>query len=54
MSGGFFISLIFHLRVSIPRLMISLGFLDGQNQYLNFKYKIINKNIAAIIKCNTK
>ena len=35
----FFISLIFHLRVSIPRLMISLGFLDGQNQYLNFKYK---------------
>lgn len=34
-----FISLILHLRVSIPKFMMSLGFLDGKDEYANFKHK---------------
>ena len=34
-----FISLILHLRVSIPKFMMSLGFLDGKDEYVNFKHK---------------
>ena len=32
-----FISLMLHLRVSIPKFMMSLGFLDGKKEYANFK-----------------
>lgn len=34
-----FISLILHLRVSIPKFMMSLGFLGGKDEYVNFKHK---------------
>ena len=32
-----FITLMLHLRVSIPRFMMSLGFLEGENEYADFK-----------------
>lgn len=34
------VSIALHLRVSIPRLMISFGFLEGKNDYANAKSKI--------------
>ena len=35
-----FISLGIHLQVSIPRLLVSFGFLEGKNDYKNAKNKI--------------
>ncbi len=35
-----FISIALHLRVSIPRLLISFGFLEGKNSYKHFKNKL--------------
>ncbi|MBP3792109.1 MAG: hypothetical protein ILA26_08775 [Methanobrevibacter sp.] len=42
-----FISLILHLSVSIPKFMMSLGFLDGKDEYANFKHK--NNCVLLII-----
>lgn len=42
-----FISLILHLRVSIPKFMMSFGFLDGKDEYANFKRK--NNYVLLII-----
>lgn len=42
----FFISLILHLRISIPRLMVTFGFLEGKNSYNNFKEKF---NVVCLI-----
>ena len=41
-----FISLILHLRVSIPKFMMSFGFLDGKDEYENFKHK---SNCALLV-----
>ena len=41
-----FISIALHLRVSIPRLMLSFGFLEAKNAYQNFKRKT---NIVILI-----
>jgi hypothetical protein len=35
-----FISIAIHLHVSIPRLLVSFGFLEGKNTYKNAKHKI--------------
>lgn len=35
-----FSSIALHLRVSIPRFLISFGLLDGRNSYNNFKKKL--------------
>lgn len=35
-----FISIALHLRVSIPRFLISIGFLEGKNSYKHFKNKL--------------
>ena len=35
-----FVSIALHLRVSIPKFMISFGFLDGKDAHLNFKRKV--------------
>lgn len=35
-----FVSIALHLTVSIPRLMVSLGFLEGKDDYKNAKGKI--------------
>lgn len=35
-----FISIALHLRVSIPKFMISLGFLEGKDAHANFKRKV--------------
>jgi len=35
-----FISIALHLRVSIPRLLISFGFLEGKDEYVNAKSKV--------------
>lgn len=35
-----FISIALHLRVSIPRFLISFGLLEGKNSYGNFKRKM--------------
>ncbi|WP_407431704.1 hypothetical protein [Methanobrevibacter sp.] len=43
-----FVSIAMHLRVSIPKFMISFGFLDKPNAYLNFKRKV-NWAVAAIL-----
>ena len=43
---GMFASITMHLRVSIPRLLVSFGFLEGKNSYHNFRYKF---NILIII-----
>lgn len=42
-----FISLILHLRVSIPKFMMSFGFLDGKDEYENFKHK--TNNVLLVI-----
>ena len=34
-----FFSIAMHLRISIPKFMMSLGFLDGKDAYANFKRK---------------
>ena len=34
---GLFSSIALHLRVSIPRLLVSFGFLDSKNAYAEFK-----------------
>lgn len=44
-----FISLALHLRVSIPRFMISFGFLEGKNSYRNFKRKMSIIILIALI-----
>lgn len=36
---GLFSSIMLHLRVSIPRLMLSFGFLGAKNSYSNFQNK---------------
>lgn len=41
-------SICLHLRVSIPRLLVSFGFLESKNAYLNFKDKF-NKIIFVIL-----
>ena len=41
-----FISIALHLRVSIPKFMISFGFLDEKDAHLNFKRKV---NWAVLI-----
>lgn len=43
---GLFSSIMLHLRVSIPRLMISFGFLESKNSYSNFQNKW---NITVLI-----
>lgn len=43
-----FLSIALHLRVSIPKFMVSFGFLDEKDAYLNFKRKV-NWAIAAIL-----
>ena len=35
-----FISIACHLTVSVPRLMVSFGFLEGKDEYVNAKSKI--------------
>lgn len=47
-DNAMFISIILHLRVSMPRLAISLGFLETKNSYVNFKEKF-NKFIIMIL-----
>jgi hypothetical protein len=41
-----FVSIAVHLRVSIPKFMISLGFLENKDEHLNFKRKV---NWAVLI-----
>lgn len=41
-----FVSIALHLRVSIPKFMISFGFLEGKDAHLNFKR---NVNYAVLI-----
>ena len=36
---GLFSSIILHLRVSVPRLMVSFGFLESKDSYSNFQNK---------------
>ena len=36
---GLFSSILLHLRVSIPRLMVSFGFLESKDSYSNFQNK---------------
>ena len=43
-----FVSIALHLRVSIPKFMVSLGFLDGKDAYSNFKRKV-NWAVASIL-----
>ena len=43
-----FVSIALHLRVSIPKFMMSFGFLDGKDAYANFKHKV-NWAVAAIL-----
>ena len=43
---GLFSSIMLHLRVSIPRLMLSFGFMEAKNSYSNFQNKW---NIAVAI-----
>ena len=45
---GLFLSIGLHLRVSIPRLGVSLGFLENKDSYRNFKEKF-NKFILIVI-----
>jgi len=35
-----FVSIALHLRISIPKLLISFGFFDKKEAYLNFKQKV--------------
>lgn len=44
-----FISIALHLRISIPRFMISLGFLEGKNSYRNFKRKMSISILVVLI-----
>ena len=41
-----FVSIAMHLRVSVPKFMLSFGFLEKKEDYLNFKRKI---NYAVMI-----
>ena len=41
-----FVSIAVHLRVSIPKFMISLGFLESKDEHINFKRKV---NWAVLI-----
>ena len=43
-----FVSIALHLRVSLPRLLISFGFLEGKSDYANAKSKI-NKIILVLL-----
>ena len=43
-----FVSIDLHLRVSIPKFMISFGFLEGKDAHLNFKRKV-NWAVAIIL-----
>ena len=43
-----FVSIALHLRVSIPKFMISFGFLEGKDAHLNFKRKV-NWAVAIIL-----
>ena len=45
---GLFTSIILHLRVSIPRLLVSFGFLESENAYEKFKSRF-NILIAVIL-----
>lgn len=44
-----FASIALHLRISIPKLMMSFGFLDGKDAYLNFKRKVNYAVLIALI-----
>ena len=44
-----FASIAMHLRVSIPKFMMSFGFLDGKDAYLNFKRKVNYAVLIALI-----
>ena len=44
-----FASIALHLRISIPKLMMSFGFLDGKDAYLNFKRKVNYTVLIALI-----
>lgn len=48
-----FSSLYVHLRISIPRLMVSFGFLDGDGSYLRFERKsnIVLSVILIMLIC---
>ena len=48
-----FISLALHLRVSIPRFMVSLGLLEGKDSYGNFKKKMNIVILFVLILCVT-
>lgn len=43
-----FVSIALHLRVSIPKFMISFGFLDNKDAHLNFK-RNVNWAVAIIL-----
>ena len=43
-----FVSIALHLRVSIPKFMISFGFLEEKDAHLNFKRKV-NWAVAIIL-----
>ena len=43
-----FVSIALHLRVSIPKFMISFGFLEGKEAHENFKRKV-NWAVAVIL-----
>ena len=43
-----FVSIALHLRVSIPKFMISFGFLEGKDAHQNFKRKV-NWAVAIIL-----
>lgn len=43
-----FASISMHLRVSIPRLLVSFGFLDNKNSFVNFKDKF-NLTICILL-----
>lgn len=46
-----FISIALHLRVSLPRFLISLGLLQGKNSYNDFKRKNNIIILAILILC---
>ena len=45
-DGMMFTSICLHLRVSIPRLLVSFGMLESKNAYSNFKRKF---NIVILV-----
>jgi succinate dehydrogenase/fumarate reductase cytochrome b subunit len=45
-DGMMFTSICLHLRISIPRLLVSFGMLESKNSYSNFKRKF---SIAILV-----